>query len=83
MMQFQACSDKSAVRSEVVKISIDESLLQTPIFKHEKAQNERDIVLSYIKLYSFYLDLHSKITTIRKFNECFKIGEDECLKDKK
>lgn len=81
MTLFQACAEKSAVKSEVVKIAIDESLLQTPIYEHEKAQNERDVVLAYIRLYSFYLDLHSKISTIKKFNECFKMGDDECLKN--
>lgn len=81
MTLFQACAEKCAVKSEVIKISIDESLLQTPIYEHERAQNERDVVLAYIKLYSFYLDLHSKISTIKKFNECFKMNDDECLKN--
>lgn len=81
MTLFQACAKNCAVKSEVVKIAIDESLLQTPIYKHEQAQDEKDVVLAYIKLYSFYLDLHSKISTIKKFNECFKMNDDECLKN--
>lgn len=74
------CTNKDVVRSEVVKIAIDESLLQTPLYTHEKAQNEKDVIMSYVKLYSFYLDLYSKINTIKKLNECFKSGKAECLK---
>lgn len=82
MILFTNCTNKNAVRSEVVKIAIDESLLQTPIYAHEKAVNEKDVVFSYIKLYSYYLDLHSKITAIKKLNDCFKMG-DECLSEDK
>lgn len=72
---FCACSDKIAVKSEVVKISLPDELLQTPIYEHPKARDDSEVVLAYIKLYSFYLDLHGKITKIKRLNECFKSDE--------
>lgn len=75
MILFCACSEKAVIKSEVVRISLPDELLQVPQFKHEKANDDKEVILAYVKLYSFYLDLHGKITTIRKFNECFKKDE--------
>lgn len=82
MILFCACSNQSAVRSEVVRISLPDELLNTPEFQHEKVSDDKEVVLAYVKLYSFYLDLHGKISTIKKFNECFKKDEMnlECAK---
>lgn len=64
---MSACCDKKiVVKTEYIYEKIPNELLQTPYFdlKKQKAQNQKDIIKSYIILWSFYEDLKIKLEKI-------------------
>lgn len=62
-----SCSSKTITKTEYITERVPDELLETPFFdlKAQKASDEKEVVASYIILWSFYEDLRVKIEKIR------------------
>lgn len=62
-----SCSNKVITKTEYITERVPDELLEVPSFdlKAQKASNEKEVIASYIILWSFYEDLRLKIEKIR------------------